>query len=268
MVGSPANGRTSVGTPVAHRDVYRPNNDPLRGDPLLSVIQVRPARSAGYRIWSDLAARDLDRVPSCRICCPPGPTVVGKPRRRRALIQGSRRGSSGCASAGTGRLGQVARDFDLTKTAAPRLARVMRRELLAATQREENRRADTGSSGFRRAPRPEQAALGQAGRLTDPPVRPQGSHEAAEEDHHPGLGGRQGGPDPPGLRCGRLEAQHPLVRRHHLHRHLGGLASPLGYGHRHRLPAGRRLRPRDHLHTELISDACPTRSPLVPLSRA
>jgi hypothetical protein len=41
----------------------------------------------------------------------------------------------------------------------------------------------------------------------------------------------------------RRKDQFPLVRGHHLHRHLGGMAVP-GHRHRHRLPPRRRLRPR------------------------
>ncbi len=89
------------------------------------------------------------------------------------------------------------------------------------------------------------AALPQAGRPADARQRPAGpGGEAVEEDHDPRPGRRGAGrPDPPGLHRRRLQAQHPLVRRHHLHRHLGRLALP-GHGHRHRLPPGRRLRPR------------------------
>ena len=76
-----------------------------------------------------------------------------------------------------------------------------------------------------------QAALPQAGRPADarrPGCGPGG--EAVEEDHHPGPGRRRaGGPDPPGLHRRRLQAEHPLVRRHHLHPDLGGLALPISY---------------------------------------
>ena len=51
---------------------------------------------------------------------------------------------------------------------------------------------------------------------------------------------RPRGPDPPRLRHRRRRGQHPLVRRHHLHPHLGRLAVP-GHRHRPRLAPRRRV---------------------------
>jgi putative transposase len=66
--------------------------------------------------------------------------------------------------------------------------------------------------------------------------------EAVEEDHRARLRrGRPDRPDPPRLRRRRHPDQQPLVRRHHLHQHLGGLALP-GHRHRHRLATRRRVR--------------------------
>ena len=58
----------------------------------------------------------------------------------------------------------------------------------------------------------------------------------------PCSGGRsQGRPDPPRLHRRRRPGELSLVRRHHLHLHVGGVAVP-GHRHRHRLPPRRRLR--------------------------
>ena len=72
--------------------------------------------------------------------------------------------------------------------------------------------------------------------------------EALAQDHGPRPRGRGGqGPHPAPLRTLR-RARPPLRRRHHLHRHLGGLGLP-GDRHRPGLPPGRRLGARrPHAH--------------------
>jgi hypothetical protein len=74
-----------------------------------------------------------------------------------------------------------------------------------------------GHRHSRKAHRPADAP-GRAGRA---------GAAAVEEDHDPRSGGH--GPrrcDPPGLHRGRLQDQPAVVRGHHLHRDLGGVALP------------------------------------------
>jgi hypothetical protein len=99
------------------------------------------------------------------------------------------------------------------------------------------------AAGPRGAAGPGPAAFPQAGRPADARPGPAGTgRQAVEEDHDPRPGRcGESRPDQTRLHRRRLRGEHPLVRGHHLHRDLGRLALP-GRGHRHRLPAGRRLR--------------------------
>jgi transposase InsO family protein len=86
-------------------------------------------------------------------------------------------------------------------------------------------------------------------------MRSAGIARAVAQDHDPGPGRRgPGGPDPPRLHRRRRPAERPLVRGHHLYRHLGGMAVPS-----HRIDiASRRVvgyALADHLRTELVSAA-------------
>ena len=91
---------------------------------------------------------------------------------------------------------------------------------------------------------PGPAALPQADRPADAPGRPGRAGAAAlEEDHHRRPGGRgPRGRDPPGLHRRRIQDQPAVVRRHHLHRHLGRLALSRDRD-RHRLAPRRGIRP-------------------------
>ena len=102
------------------------------------------------------------------------------------------------------------------------------------------------------------AAFPQAGGPADAPGRAGRAGAAAvEEDHYPGPGGRRPGRcDPPGLHRRRGQDQHPVVRRHHLPRHLGRLAVPSSYVATVIDIASRRVAGfalADHLRTELVS---------------
>jgi hypothetical protein len=94
--------------------------------------------------------------------------------------------------------------------------------------------------GARRAAPPRPPAWAQAGGPADAPDRNQGPRgQAVEEDHDRGPGRRSPGrPDPPRLHHRRPQGQLPLVRGHHLYRHLGRVAVP-GHRDRYRLPPRR-----------------------------
>ena len=101
----------------------------------------------------------------------------------------------------------------------------------------------TGSSATGGRLRSASGAPAHAHRRTRGPMQ-----EALAQDHRGRPRSRGGqGPDPAPLRAVRGDRP-PLRRRHHLHRHLGGLGLP-GHGHRPGLPEGRRLGAgRPHAH--------------------